>query len=205
MKNSKIKMLRPLLFAAIVWLGAGCNTDPEYYSEVVPDTFFTSKEAVWQRYCRPFTHWKWFVATDVNRFELMEIGTDELCLPTRGSDWDNGGRYRKIHAHTFEGNEEIYYKGFYGVGMGVAQAWDALEDIQTRVDLEKVGMTQADIDLMSAQMKILVANLYKDGLDMFGGMPLYEMGDKNIKPRSTDVETFEFIERLIKENIDEKD
>lgn len=202
MKNRIIKSLQPFLLAAIVGVGTGCNTDPEYYSEVVPETFFTSSQAVYQCYCRPFTHWKWFVATDTNRFELMELGTDEICLPTRGSDWYNGGRFQKIHKHVFQGNEDIYYKGFYGVGMGVAMAWEALTDIQTRVDLERVGMTQAEIDLMTAQLNILVANLYKDGLDLFGGMPLYVQGDRELKARSTDVETFDFIERLIKENID---
>ena len=77
-----------------------------------------------------------------------------------------------------------------------------LRDIRTRVDLEKTGLTQEKIDLMTAQLKILIANLLKDGLDLFGGMPIYEMDDTEIKPRSTDVETFEYIERLIKENID---
>ena len=49
MKKSMIKSLKWLLSAFIVGACAGCNTDPEYYSEVVPDTFYTSETAVWQR------------------------------------------------------------------------------------------------------------------------------------------------------------
>lgn len=39
-----------------------CNVDPEFYSQVVPETFYTSQEAVWQRFNRSFTHWRWYVA-----------------------------------------------------------------------------------------------------------------------------------------------
>lgn len=202
MKTKMIKSLQALLLSGIVLMGTGCNTDPEYYSEVVPETFFTSSESVWQRYCRPFTHWKWFNATDRNRYDLMELGTDEICCPTKGNDWYNGGLQQNQHHHIFETSPTIYYKGFYGVGMGVALAWETIDDIQNRVDLNKVGMTKADQDLMIAQLSIIVANLYKDGLDLFGGMPLYGQTDKQIKPRATDVETFEFIEKLIKDNID---
>ena len=202
MKKSMIKSVKWLLSAFIVGACAGCNTDPEYYSEVVPDTFYTSETAVWQRYCRPFTIWKEYVATTFPRFELMELGTDEMCIPTRGADWDANGRFRNLHHHKFEGHEQIIYNGFNDIGWATALAWDVLRDIRTRVDLEKTGLTQEKIDLMTAQLKILIANLLKDGLDLFGGMPIYEMDDTEIKPRSTDVETFEYIERLIKENID---
>lgn len=193
-----------LIFVAfcLVMAAVSCNTDPEYYTDVVPDTFFTSQDAVWQRYCRPFTHWKWFVGTDRNRFDLMELGTDEICCPTRGSDWYNGGLQQNQHHHIFETSPTVYYKGFYGVGMGIALAWDTINDLEQRVDFEKVGLTQKDKELMVAQLNILVANLYKDGLDMFGGLPLYGKNDKELLPRSTDVQTFEFIEKLIKDNID---
>ena len=34
----------------------GCDIEPEYYSQVAPDTYYDSKEAVLQRFARPFTH-----------------------------------------------------------------------------------------------------------------------------------------------------
>lgn len=44
----------------------------------------------------------------------------------------------------FPSSEGVFYSNFYGVGMGVALAWDAIEDITTRVDLNKVGITQEE-------------------------------------------------------------
>jgi hypothetical protein len=202
MKTNIKNLMRAFLLGGVLLTSAGCNTEPEYFSQVVPETFLTTKDAVWQRYCRPFTHWKWFVATNRDRYDLMELGTDEICIPTRNTDWYNGGLHQNQHHHIFEYTEGVYHNGFYGVGMGIALAWDAIEDIQTRVDLEKVGITKEEQELMIAQLNILVANLYKDGLDLFGGMPLYGLGDKELKARSTDVETFNFIEKLILDNID---
>lgn len=57
---------------------------------------------------------------------------------------------------------------------------------------------------MVAQLNIIIAHLYKDGLDKFGGMNIYtreEAREKVVKGRATDVETFEFVESLLKENI----
>ena len=57
---------------------------------------------------------------------------------------------------------------------------------------------------MAAQLNIIIAHLYKDGLDKFGGMNIYtreEAREKVVKGRATDVETFEFVESLLKENI----
>ena len=39
-----------------------CNVDPEFYSQVVPETFYSSQDAVWQRFNRSFTHWRWSVS-----------------------------------------------------------------------------------------------------------------------------------------------
>ncbi len=99
-------ILRVSLLSAVAFAAAtGCNTDPEYYSQVVPETFFTSKDAVWQRYCRPITHWKWHKASDRHRFDVMELGTDEICIPTRNGDWYNGGTHQNEHYHVFPSSE----------------------------------------------------------------------------------------------------
>ena len=73
---------------------ASCNVDPEFYTQVTPETFYTSQEAVYQRYARPFTHWRWYAGQSEDLWRLQELGTDEFMLPTRGSDWFDGGNYR---------------------------------------------------------------------------------------------------------------
>ena len=182
---------------------SGCNTDAVFYTQANPDTFYTSQDAVWQRFNRPFTHWRWYRASDASRFRLQELGTDELCLPTRGSDWYNGGVFQLLHHHEFSVTTEGLYNGWYGFGMGIALAYDALDDIDKYVDFDALKFPEGTKKSMLAQQQVLIASLYKDGLDLFGGVPLYSRGDTEPKGRSTDVETFNFINSLLDMSIED--
>lgn len=175
-----------------------CNIDPDFYSQVTPETFYTSQEAVYQRYARPFTHWRWFAGHDDNMWLLQELGTDEFIQPTRGSDWYDGAKYQKIHHHEYAEDMGFIDEGWKLSQMGTALAWDALEDLST-VDFNKLGFPEGTRDAMLSQLQGLVSYFYLRGLDMFGGMPLYTTTQSDIKPRSTDVRTFEFIDSLLTE------
>lgn len=175
-----------------------CNVDPDFYSQVTPETFYTSQEAVYQRYARPFTHWRWFAGHDDNMWLLQELGTDEFIQPTRGSDWYDGAKYQKIHHHEYAEDMGFIDEGWKLSQMGTALAWDALEDLST-VNFEKLGFPDGTRDAMLSQLQGLVSYFYLRGLDMFGGMPLYTTTQSDIKPRSTDVRTFEFIDSLLTE------
>ena len=175
-----------------------CNIDPDFYSQVTPETFYTSQEAVYQRYARPFTHWRWFAGHDDNMWLLQELGTDEFIQPTRGSDWYDGAKYQKIHHHEYAEDMGFIDEGWKLSQMGTALAWDALEDLST-VNFEKLGFPEGTRDAMLSQLQGLVSYFYLKGLDMFGGMPLYTTTQSDIKPRSTDVRTFEFIDSLLTE------
>lgn len=175
-----------------------CNVDPDFYSQVTPETFYTSQEAVYQRYARPFTHWRWFAGHDDNMWLLQELGTDEFIQPTRGSDWYDGAKYQKIHHHEYAEDMGFIDEGWKLSQMGTALAWDALEDLST-VNFEKLGFPDGTREAMLSQLQGLVSYFYLRGLDMFGGMPLYTTTQSDIKPRSTDVRTFEFIDSLLTE------
>ena len=206
MKTNIKNILKASLLSAFAFLSVGCNTDPEYYSTVAPEIFFTSQETVWQRFSRPLTHWKWHFATDTHRADVQSLGTDELAIPTKVNDWYDGGQYQNIHWHNFQSSVGMFHSNFYGVGMGVALAYDALEDIDNYVDFEALRFPDPEgtKKSMISQLNIIIAHLYMDGLDQFGGMNIYtreEAKAKIVKGRSTDKETFDFVESLLKENI----
>ena len=206
MKTNIKNILKASLLSAFAFLSVGCNTDPEYYSTVAPEIFFTSQETVWQRFSRPLTHWKWHFATDTHRADAQSLGTDEIAIPTKGTDWYDGGQYQNMHWHDFRSSVGFFHSNFYGVGMGVALAYDALEDIDNYVDFEalKFPDPEGTKKSMIAQLNTIIAHLYMDGLDQFGGMNIYtreEAREKIVKGRATDKETFDFVEKLLKENI----
>ena len=177
-----------------------CDVEPTFYSQVVPETFYTSQDAVWERFNRPFTHWRWYVGHNEPRWMLQELGTDEFCLPTRGSDWYNGAMYQKFHHHDYTEDMAFVETGWTNFAMGVALSWDALEDLEN-IDFDALGFEEGTKESMLNQQKALVASFYLDGLDLFGGVPLYETTQSDVKGRSTDQETFDFVENLLNEAI----
>ncbi len=186
--------------ACLLGLATSCSVDPEFYSQVVPDTFYSSQNAVWQRFSRPFTHWRWWVGHNDTRFALQELGTDEFIVPTRGSDWFDGATYQRFHHHEYTFDMTRVAEGFRLPTMGVALAWDALEDL-SEVDFDALGFPSGTRESMLAQQTALVASFYLDGLDLFGGMPLYESTHEEVKGRATAQETFDFVEKLLNECI----
>jgi hypothetical protein len=129
---------------------------------------------------------------------LQELGTDEFCLPTRGSDWYNGAVYQKFHHHEYTEDMSFISTGWTNYGMGVALAWDALEDLED-VDFDALGFEEGTRESMLSQQKALVASFYLDGLDFFGGLPLYTTTQTDVVGRSTAQETFDFIEKMLEE------
>ena len=195
MKTNKIKNWI-LAGATTLIVATSCDVDPSFYSQVVPETFYTSQDAVWERFNRPFTHWRWWVAQDRARWELQELGTDEICVPTRGSDWYNGAIYQKFHHHEYTEDMTSIETGWTNFSMGVALAWDAAEDLEG-VDFDALGFEAGTRESMMNQLNTLVASFYLDGLDLFGGVPLYKTTKSDVLPRSTAEEPFNFIDSLL--------
>lgn len=120
-------------------VASGCtNLDEKWYSEVTPDTYFTSKETVYSFLVRSFTHWRWFHGFD--RAILQECTTDEMCVTQKGIHY-NDVRYAQLQHHDWTplhpNNEETWR----GVGMGVAMALACKEDL-AGVDYVSLGMTE---------------------------------------------------------------
>ncbi len=195
MKTNKIVKLA-LVGAVCLSAGTSCSTDPTFYSQVVPETFYSSQDAVWQRFDRSFTHWRWYEANNNPRWMMQELGTDEFCLPSRGSDWFNGGVYQKMHHHEYTDDMPYIETGWTNFSMGIALAWDALEDLE-KVDFDRLGFPQGTRENMLNQQRTLAAKLYLDGLDFFGGVPLYTTTQSAVKGRSTAEQTFNFIDSLL--------
>jgi hypothetical protein len=196
----KKKYLEYIKIASVALLLAtnACNLNEEFYSEVTPDTFFTSPENVYAVLARPFTHWRWFLAND--RWYLQELTTDEMICPQRGSDWYNGGEYFRLHYHNWTPDDRFVENTYDGVTGGIARSLSAKQDLE-RLDYSTVGLTDADKADHVQQIEALIAYFYMRGLDYFGGMPIYYSNNDPLTARAPVTETFAHIETLLKNAI----
>ena len=201
----KYKLL--IMILAVVGISSvfkSCEVEPTYYSQSTPELFFDTQEKVYQRMGRAFTHWAWCMADNQahsNFIMLQEFTTDEMLVPSRYNDWYDGGNYLRMYHHDFTPTTPGVYDAWRAFSMGVAQAWSAKDDIDQYVDFDALGFPEGSREAVLMQLQTLSAFFYWFGLDMFGGVPLYTSTQGDIKPRATDVETFEFIDSLLTEAI----
>lgn len=194
----KLKHIIAVTVGAAALCAPSCDLDEKFYSEVTPDTFFTSPESTYAVLCRPFTHWKWYIGAD--RWYLQELTTDEMVCPKRGSDWYNSGEYYRLHYHTWSSDDRFVVNTYDGTTGGISRALEAKSDLQG-VDYNAIGLNDAVKADHINQLNAITAYFYMRGLDYFGGMPIYYSVDDDLCARSTARETYAHIETLLKDAI----
>ena len=190
----KLKHIIAVTVGAAALCAPSCDLDEKFYSEVTPDTFFTSPESTYAVLCRPFTHWKWYIGAD--RWYLQELTTDEMVCPKRGSDWYNSGEYYRLHYHTWSPDDRFVVNTYDGTTGGISRALEAKSDLQG-VDYNAIGLNDAVKADHINQLNAITAYFYMRGLDYFGGMPIYYSVDDDLCARSTARETYAHIETLL--------
>ena len=194
----KLKHIIAVTVGAAALCAPSCDLDEKFYSEVTPDTFFTSPESTYAVLCRPFTHWKWYIGAD--RWYLQELTTDEMVCPKRGSDWYNSGEYYRLHYHTWSPDDRFVVNTYDGTTGGISRALEAKSDLQG-VDYNAIGLNDAVKADHINQLNAITAYFYMRGLDYFGGMPIYYSVDDDLCARSTARETYAHIQTLLKDAI----
>ena len=194
----KLKHIIDVTVGAAALCAPSCDLDEKFYSEVTPETFFTSPESTYAVLCRPFTHWKWYIGAD--RWYLQELTTDEMVCPMRGSDWYNSGEYYRLHYHTWSPDDRFVVNTYDGTTGGISRALEAKSDLQG-VDYNAIGLNDAVKADHINQLNAITAYFYMRGLDYFGGMPIYYSVDDDLCARSTARETYAHIETLLKDAI----
>src|SRR5690606_26057035 len=66
-----------------------------------------------------------------NRWAMQELSSDEAIAPTRGGDWDDNGRHRALHLHSWNADND-YLSGCFGqFGTTIYQASNVLRNNPT--------------------------------------------------------------------------
>ena len=98
----KFKNLKYLFFVLLGVLSLASCTDLEIEeTDSIIDEGFQGLDdpasALTQLYNNIYGQW----ADQANRYALYEVTTDALLIPTRGADWGDNGRWRKLHQHNW--------------------------------------------------------------------------------------------------------
>src|SRR5258708_2815790 len=85
-------------------------------------------------------------------FALQEYSTNEAILPTRGSDWGDGGIYRAIHEFTWGANNSMITNTWNSLNLGITESLTAISSITSSNTANKAQLL--------AEAKALLADMY---------------------------------------------
>lgn len=122
-------------------------------------------------------------------FFLSECASDEACIPTRGTDWYDGGRYQAIQAHTWDAKNVMILSAWKYCYQGIAN----VNSIIYQVD--KSGLTDEDKANVKAELRGVRAYYYSLLIDQFGNVPIVtDFEQSELPQKSSRAEVFKFIE-----------
>ncbi len=171
-RNNMKKLLFRLRFVVIVLiaaaLGQSCtNLDEKLYSEVTPSNFFKSDAQFVSALGAAYTQFGGYASGSV--FNLQEATTDEMVVPTRGSDWDDGGNWRRLHLHSWKFEDNDFGSAWDFCFGGVNTANRLIYQFQTLSDNGQVDPDQAATYI--SELKAVRGFFYWQLVDLYGNVP----------------------------------
>lgn len=167
----------------------GCtDLDESPTSVITPDNFYRNEQEVLGGLAAIY-HELNVDGLEWGYFNLSEISSDEMIVPTRGSDWFDNGRWLEIHRHTWSANSPSGLDDVNRVWVdsyrGITRANVLLQALE--------NVTVANQSVIEAEARGLRAFYYYLLLDMFGGVPIVDSVAIAERARSTRAELFQFV------------
>mgnify|MGYP001025028194 CR=1 FL=1 len=188
-----MKAKKIILSAFILLVSVSCTDLSEtLYDQVGSDNYYNTQMDIVRAVYRPFEHAYWSVQP---RQVIQELPADLIATWKKDDWWEDGGRWSRLHYHTWTIEEELFKTEWEACFQGIMQCNYLMDDL-TKLDPQKFDLTQEDFDALVSQCKTLRAWFYLRLLDEFRNVPLAVSSDvsknseKNVNPETL----FEFIE-----------
>jgi hypothetical protein len=179
-EKNKMKKSRYLIRTVMILLGvavfsqACTKLDEELYSEITPANFFKNDAQFVAALGSAYTKLGGYATSDLN--EVQEMTTDEIVVPTRGSDWDDGGTQRRLHLHSW-GYDDGFMNGPWDFCFsGVSTANRLIYQFKTLSEGGQVDATVASSYI--SELTSLRSFFYWQLIDLYGNIP-YDNDFKN--------------------------
>lgn len=126
-------------------------------------------------------------ATQENMYALSEVTTDELLVPTRGTDWGDNGVWRQLHTHTWT-----------PAHLFIKNAWNNLNQNVFRAT--EIIKSNPDAGVLAEAKFLRAFNMFFI-MDYFGSVPFREVEEgPEINPKVfTRSEAYDMIEKDLQE------
>ena len=180
------------LMSLILLMGACWELDQEVLDGVTQEQVNNSKDPNLipvlkaSAYSRIIGNW----GASGGIYSLHEVSSDEVVVPTRGPDWQDGNAWVRLHRHTWEPSEP-----------SISGTWDYC---YTAIgEINNLLVQYPDFPELKAELSVLRGLVYLWLIDVYGNVPINTEDDLSPNPSNNSrQEVFDFIESSVKDNID---
>ncbi len=188
-----------LLALCIIPINACTNLDEKLYDQVPESDFFRNenevKNAVAHVYSRLYP-----LMNHGSYFSTQEVNSNEVVIPQRGGDWEDGRQWIKTHLHTQNGTEDCYRGAWNFLFTGVANCNWAIYNIGETLKKGNIAADKANGYI--SEVRGLRALYYFWLLDSFGNVPIADTypTPADLLPRTNNrAEVYAFVEKELTE------
>jgi hypothetical protein len=122
-------------------------------------------------------------------FFLIECVSDEMCVPTRGADWYDNGRYQEAQIHDIKPDNAMVLSGWRYCYEGISTCNFAIYSI------DQSGLSEEGKKIAKAEIRGIRAYYYYLLLDWFGNVPIVtSFIDPEVPTNSPRADVYEFVE-----------
>ncbi len=191
---------------AVVAVGLSFNTsctdlETEVYTDVLKDDYFQTTEQFATLIANAYSQLAGeygYVYREGN-WGLQQYCTDEVIVPTRGTDWYDNGYPIGMHQHTWTDDFREVNNGWSFAYGGVGKCNDVLNTI-----VEIMGDDESEYDEITlagiAETKTLRAFYHLLAMDLYGNVAIDD--NENEVKQYTRAEVFEWIEGQLLESLE---
>ncbi|MBO4435108.1 MAG: RagB/SusD family nutrient uptake outer membrane protein [Bacteroidales bacterium] len=190
-----------ILILAVLGLGAVACTDlsPEIFTDVPKEDYFQTpaqfSTLIANAYSQLAGEYGYIYREGF--WSLQEYTSDEVIVPTRGTDWYDGGVPQAMHQHTWGSNTRDVNNGWSFAYGGVTKCNTVIDNIYTIAGEDETQWNDA-AKAGLAEAKILRAFYHLLAMDVYGNVHIDD-GEREIKQYKR-AEVYKWIEDELIEN-----
>jgi starch-binding outer membrane protein, SusD/RagB family len=131
----------------------------------------------------------------VDYWRMQELSTDAAIIPAREGNYDDGGRYRFMHLHTWT-HSHPYVRDIWSWGFG------GINSANRILSLFQLAQESPVKNAGIAELRTMRAFYYFLMMDLYGNIPIVDRWPAEAQPATKKrPEVFAFIEKELKESL----
>ena len=201
------KLLSYLLFLT-PYLFVACSLDENPRDQISEEEAYTNADALFRNtvatlysYVGGSTDGQGLQGTCRGIYDLQTFGSDEAMIPTRGTDWYDGGIWQQLYCHSWTAGHEMPKNAWLYLYKVITLCNRSLEQLEAHKNL----ISNTQLINYKAEVRALRAIYYWYLLDLFGRVPIITSTDVEINKlkQSERSQVFDFVvKELIEARMD---